>query len=263
MSQESANGSTALVEVKKDARLDAFAGLRDEVPVSASDVLMPSVLLMQAQSDLVEAEKVKSGSYVGSLEGNQLADRGESFEVIPFGFHKTWLSCKLVEGRQEFHSISHSPLPRTQFSGGDEFVNFETINYYILLPSEIAHGVYIPYLLRFKSTSYMAGRRMETFRAKLQEFGKPHCFSTYLIGSEQRENPKGKFWVSTVTSGRDTTENELKAVSHWNQLVKSGKVRVDESDLRGDGDLAGAPANDIPHPAATMSGPPPAADLVV
>lgn len=235
--------------VKKEAeenRIAAFGGLMDEAPVAATDILMPTLLLMQQMSKLVVDEKAKSGEYRDSLEGKLLAGKGEAVEVIPFGFHKTWVRFSKKDGQQVFEGIEpftaqNANRPREEIVEGVDYQNFETINYYVLIPEEIKSGVFLPYLIRFRSTGYMAGKRMETFRAKMAEFKKPHCFSTFLIGAEQVENAqKQKYWRPTVANGRDTTDAELSAVKHWSDMVKAGRVKADDSDLKGSASEAAA-----------------------
>lgn len=237
------------LQVKDDARLAVYGGLMDEAPVSAHDIVMPTLLFMQQMSKLVASDKAKSGQIVGSLEANLVADRGSSAEVIPFGFYKTWITFKTVNGQEEFvgvepYTAANATRKREDMIEGVPFKNYETINYYVLIPGDIKTGFYLPYLIRFKSTAYRAGKQLETFRAKLAEFKKPHCFSTFQITTEQAENSKGqKYWVPKVSWGRDTTPEELKAVEHWYGQIKAGRVKADESDLKTTTE-AEAPVND-------------------
>lgn len=220
-----------------DPRLSRYGSLMDDAPVQASDILMPAMLFMQPTSKLVTEEKARAGQIVESLGNKPLADKGALVEVIPFGFHKTVVTFKEVNGKQEYvgvepYTAANATRPREEFKDGEKFRNFETINYFVLLPSDIANGNAIPYLVRFRSTGYVTGKTMETFRARLAEFGKPHCFSTFKLGTKYVENPKGKFYVPTVAEGRDTTDAELKVVEHWQKMVKEGKAKADDSDLK-------------------------------
>lgn len=242
----------------QEKRIAAFGGLMDEAPVAAQDILMPTMLLMQPVSKMVQDEKAKGGEFRDSLESKLLAEKGKTVEVIPFGFHKTWVRFARKDGAQVFEGIepytpANATRQREETVDGIDYENYETINYYVLIPDEIKSGIYLPYLIRFRSTGYMAGKRLETFRAKMAEFKQPLCFSTFHIGSEQAENAqKQKYWKPTVTRGRDTTDAELQAVKKWNDLVKAGRVKVDDSDLRGtaseaapQGESAGDPDFDV------------------
>lgn len=236
------------VEVKKQAEVALYAGMMDDAPVAASDLVMPVLLLMQPTSKLVGDEKAKAGQFVGSLEKNLVAEKGAPIELIPFGVHKTWVIFKKEKEKQIFDRIEpvtdkNASRPREETIDGTTYQNFETLNYFAVLTSDIAKGFYLPYLIRFRSTGYKTGKTMETFRAKLQQFGKPHCASTFLLSAEYTENLRGKFYVPQLAWGRDTSPEELAAIKPWLETVKAGKAKVDDSDLR---------TEEAPHADATV-----------
>lgn len=225
------------IQKAEDTRLAAFGDLMEEDQVSGSDILMPTMLLMQPGSGMVTSEKARAGQWRGSLSENLLAEKGSTTEVIPFGFHKTWIVFKKGATKPEFVRVEpYNVRPtreREELVHGVSFQNFETINYVVMPVDEALKDTAIPYLLRFRSTGYIVGKRMETFRAQLQKAKKPHCFSTFKIGSVFKETEKGKFYVPTVEWGRDTTEAELNAIKPWIELAKAGRVKADDADLKG------------------------------
>lgn len=219
-----------------EQRLAAFGGMMDETPVSGADILMPALLLMQPVSGMVTKEKARSGEWRGSLAENLVVPKEQTTEVVPFGFHKTWVVFKKDRtGKQDFVRVepfSVRPIrERAEVIEGVEYQNFETINYFVMLAAEMANPTALPYLLRFRSTGFIVGKKMETMRAQLQKAHKPHCFSTFKLGSLYKENDKGKFYIPTLDWGRPTTDEELSALKPWVELAKSGKAKADESDL--------------------------------
>jgi len=219
---------------KETTDLTQYQGLMDETPVDAKDFLIPKLLLMQSTSTAVKEEKARVGEIRGSVGLSKIAEKEASVEIIPFSVYKTWVTLSKV-GNEFIGQVPLTPAnaltPREAIINGKEVLNYEALNYYCLLPSEIAGGMYTPYVVSFRSTSYMAGKALETHRAKLAEFKKPLPFKTFTLGSAPRKNDKGSFYVFTIAEARDTTEQELDAVKHWHNIVKQGAAKVDESDL--------------------------------
>lgn len=220
------------VKKEEDTRLAEYGGLMDETPIDSRDFLIPKLLLMQSTSTMVKEEKARAGEIRGSIDWNKVTEKEGSVEIIPFAVYKTWVTVKKKGNEyigQVPMTLANASKPREEIVDGEEVVNYETLNYYCLLPHEIATGVFLPYVVSFRSTSYLAGKTLETHRARLKEFGKPLCFKTFTLGCKQRENEHGKFYIYTIAEARDTLDAELSAVKHWNGVVKSGQARVDES----------------------------------
>ena len=211
-----------------------YDDLFDDTPVDKRDFLIPKLLLMQGVSKLVAEEKARAGEIRGSIDQNKIAEKEGSVEIIPFKVFKTWVTLA-KKGNEFISQVEMTPenynKPREEIVDGVEVLNFETLNYYLLLPEEIKQGMFLPYVVSFRSTSYTAGKTLETHRARLQEFGKPLPFKTFKLGSSQKKNDKGTYFVYTISESRNSTDAELEAVKHWNSVIKQGMVKVDHADL--------------------------------
>lgn len=225
-----------VVKGEADQRLAAYGDMMDGERVSANDVLMPVMRLMQPGSSLVASEKAKPGEWRGTLSENLLAPKADSVEVICFGFHKTWVVYrKPPGGKREFVKVEpytvRTRREREETIDGVLYQNFETINYVVVPVGEALSGTMIPYLVRLNSSAYMAGKKMESYRLKLELAKKPHCFSTFKVGSVFKETEKGKYYVPTIEWGRDTSAEELTAIRPWLELAKAGRAKADDQDL--------------------------------
>ena len=217
-----------------DISRGSFAGLMDETPVESSDFLIPKILLMQSMSTMVQEEKARAGEIRGSVNNNKLAEKEGNVEIIAFKMFKTWVTISTV-GNEYLGQVPFTPenclKAQDEVVGGVAVKNFKTLNYFCIVPSEIAGGVFMPYVVSFRSTSYKAGKALETIRGKLQGYGKPLPFVTINLGSVAKENDKGKFFEYTVTEGRETTDQELTAVKKWFDIINVENIKVDDSDL--------------------------------
>ena len=242
--------SKEIVKVDSKQGLAVISGLMDATPIATNDLIIPKLLLMQPVSSLVADKKAAPGDIVNSLEGKVVGNEKEALEVIPYKCVKTWVRFQDM-GRGKPRFVSQDPVtetdavrPRQEEINGEIFTNFETINYYCLRPSEVEAGEFLPYVISFRSTSYKAGKTLETFRAKFQDYGKPICIKTFKIGSRQEENDQGRYYTFTVEQGRDTTVEEMAQIKPWFDRVTQGLVRVDESELAGDSDKAAPEASE-------------------
>lgn len=220
---------------KLSPQLAQYGDLLDETPIDKNDFLIPKLLLMQSVSTAVQEERARAGEIRDSIDNKKIAEREGCIEIIPFSVYKTWITLT-KQGSEFIDQVPITPLnfskPREEILGGIEVMNFETLNYYCILPSEVESGMFMPYALSFRSTSYMAGKTLETHRARLQEFGLPLPFKTFKLGSSPRKNDKGNYFVYTISESRNTTPDELDAVKHWHRLIKAGETKVDDTDLK-------------------------------
>jgi hypothetical protein len=209
--------------------------IEHEAPIDAKDYLIPSLLLMQSTSELVKQELARTGEVRDSVSHNKIMEKGKKLEFIPFSVHKTWISLTAKGNkflRQVPYTVENCGWPREQIIDGVEVVNYETLNYYVLLPEEVKTGMFVPYILSFRSTNYRAGKTLETARAKLQEFKKPLAYKTFELSAVPQENDKGSWFAYRVAEARNSTAEELMAVKKWYDIVKSGRTKVDESALK-------------------------------
>lgn len=212
--------------------------------VLGNDIIIPKILPMQPSSDLVTDMKAQIGEFRDSLSGEKLGSIVEPIEVIPFHVEKYW--DILVEKGDQFEWDASIPLIEDPAKAGYndnlpwkdtvEGVNIKRVrrmNFYVLLPAQMAEGSSLPYIFSFKSTSFVEGKKvysqmyMRNVRAKL-----PPAAYTFKIAGVKTKNEKGTFIVPTVELGRRSTVDEIKEAFEWFKIVSKGGVRVDDSDLK-------------------------------
>lgn len=218
--------------------------------MKSSDVVLAKILPMQASSVLVTDGKATMGEFRDSLSGVKMGSIAEPIEVVPFHVEKYW---DIMEQEGENFKWKRSmPLiedPTKEgyndglaWEGEDLGVPVRRVrrmNFYVMLPSEIAAGTSLPYIFSFKSTSYREGRKLWTqmyvrnYRAKLAP-----CGYTIKIGGKKEKNEHGVFIIPNYELGRRINEQEYAECKQWFSMVKKGGVVVDESDVTGAADAA-------------------------
>jgi hypothetical protein len=219
--------------------------------VTARDIQIPKILAMQAMSKSVTSGEAKMGEFRDSLNGVVLGDTTKPIEFVPFYMEKVFVVLKKKAGAFKFHKV----VPITPQLEDQEFEVdaedgaekwYRTMNFYVLLPSEVEAGTAIPYLLSFRSSSARAGQKLATtmFMKNLKAGKTPASMAMELSGAKTT-NDKGTFIVMDVKERRPASDKEVAEAFEWVKTVKAGTVKVDHSDL--EGEATTAPAAQAPE----------------
>jgi len=216
--------------------------------VDGADILIPRLLLMQPLSESVGEDGIEAGDIIKSTTREAMKE----CEIIPLMTFKTWRIMELRDGKFEFKTI----VPITAENANEDWEWQENgihyrrdrvLNYYVLLPSEIARELkalkeleagnipdaddcLIPCLLGFTRTSTPAGKELATFFKKAQHFRIPPATQTFRLYSEFEKNDKGKYYIFKVEKARKTTMEELNVAKRWYDTLKTASdIKIDDS----------------------------------
>jgi len=234
--------------VAKEANELAVQNLNEwgEAPVlNAQDIIIPKILPMQPSSELVTDAKASIGEFRDSLTSAKIGSIAEPFEIIPFHMDKVW-DINEEDEDGNFKWVRTEPLiedatkpgyndnlPWQDTENGVAVKRIRRMNFYVMLPGEIAGGGATPYVISFKSTSFKAGKQMYTqMYMRNRAANLAPCAYTFKVGGEKQKNEKGTFIVPSVELGRKSTAEENAACLTWFKTIKKGGVKVDESDLK-------------------------------
>lgn len=213
-----------------------------EMGLDASDIAIPKMLLMQGLSQLVVDGTFQMGDLINSVTEEKLGDKNSPLEFIPMRAFKTWqVSLKITEpnGKVKYkfeRNIPFTPenanLPYEGLDAeGREVKNVLTLNFYVLLASDIPGGEAFPYVVSFRSTSKGAGKNLATHFVKQALLRKQPWSKAMLLGCYLDKNDQGPYYVLEVKPSRPTTAAEVEAVETWLPIIDSGKTKVDDSDV--------------------------------
>lgn len=242
--------TTAAAKLDKAAYDKAAWGAPEKL--TTRDIVIPKILAMQAMTKSVTEGKTKFGEFRESLSQKLLGDCDSPIEFIPFFRSLEYVVMRKDKKQFKFHRvepIGDDNEEWEQENEGHEERWYRTTNFYCLLPSEVAEGGALPYLLSFRSTSAKAGSKLSTtmFVKNLRPRGAPRHEETpagtvmQLMGSK-KTNDEGTFVVMDVMEKRPSTEEEVAAAFSWAQTVQQGNTKVDHSDLERDVNTRGAAA---------------------
>lgn len=228
MSKEVTNPESTEVAVPS---MDAFG----EAPVSASDVIIPKILVMQGLSKLVIEGVAKFGDFVDSVSREILGNINEkSIEFIPFHIDKVWIISKWNGAKYEFEKIEdvtamNENRPWEVETAEGKFKNEKCFNVYALLPEDMS----LPYVISFKSTSQKTGREIATqMYIKNRAAGLNQVAKAMTLSGIRETKNNNTFAVFKSAVSRPTTPEEQKAAYEWFTTIKSGAAKADDSDLQ-------------------------------
>lgn len=212
--------------------------------VGTSDVVIPKILPMQGLSQLVIDEKARIGDFMDSVSGEKLGSISEPIQIIPFMVQKFW---DIMEEDDEgnFKWVKSEPLienplekgyndnlPWSDKIDGVEVKRVRRMNFFCLIPKELAKGNDIPYILSFKSTSFREGKKLFTqMFVRNKKAGLAPCAFSFILAGVKQKNDKGTYVVPTLSMGPKATNEEVAKAFEWYKLIKGGGVKVDDSDL--------------------------------
>lgn len=247
--EETSMSTENAVAVKEQAGALATLNLNEfsaDVAVTANDFLIPKLLIMQAQSELVTARKAIFGDICDSISGEKKGTIDKAIEIIPFFVQKKWDIEEIkADGKKEWlRSVpmqDNASLP--DYNGnwawegtedGKKIRRIYRYDFFVLLPEDIAKGSPMPYVLSFKSSSVKAGKILmnemyvRNVAAKLLPFA-----NKFLLSGEMAKNEEtgGSYVVAKTTKGESCSEAQLQACVEWFRRIKSTTVIVDESDV--------------------------------
>ena len=214
------------------------------------DIVIAKILPMQPSSILVGDNKARIGEFRDSLTGVLLGEITAPFPILPFHVEKFW-DIMEDDGKGNFKWMKTEPLvenpvapgyndnlPWVDKVNGVAIKRVRRMNFYCMLPSQIASGESVPYIISFKSTSYREGRKLFTqMFMRNKRANLPPCAFVYALGGVKKENDNGKFVVPTLEIGRRASPEEVAECFNWYQTIRKGAVKTDESDVKNAADL--------------------------
>jgi len=245
------NTALAVKENADVALPEDLSGSWGSEGVDNADILIPRALLMQPLSDFVADKVAAAGDIIKSTTKEVLYTESvdKPFEFIPIMTYKTWRIMVMKDGKYVFHSLE--PMTATNVNdplewldGNQQFRRDRTINFYVLLPSEIKKEIValdklsgggipdtddclVPCLLSFTRTSFPAGKELATHFKKAQHFRIPPAVTTFILFSEFEKNDKGNYYVYRVAKSRKTAIEELSMCKRWYDTLQEASVVVD------------------------------------
>lgn len=220
--------------------------------ILASNIIIPKILLMQGLSELVSDGKAVMGDMVRSTTGEKLGNAEKPVEIIPLTYNTTWVKQEKVGNAWEYRgqepmTAANQDLPWQYEENGTQWKRTKSLNLYALLPSDVVaekaemekakngempdpDKALLPVMISFRSTSFNAGKVVNTHFAKARKFGLQGYVSTLKLKCYKEKNELGTFYVFDVETAGKTPKDAFEVCEYWRNIVASGKAQVDDKD---------------------------------
>ena len=196
------------------------------------DMLIPRLMLQQPLSDYVAKGKATPGDIVESINGDTVAKKGESIEIIPITTFKTWMRYKQVQGKWEFEeqvpfSVSNAGWQYEETKDGIVWRNDSVLNFFVLLATKLTE---LPHLLAFKRSSYHTGRKLSTHFQTASMKKMPAAATVFKLSAQLTTVDKNSFWTFNLEKSRDSKKEELSTAYSWWETLRSKNVKTDDDE---------------------------------
>jgi len=205
--------------------------------VTSDDVIIPKLLLMHGQSELVQEGKASQGDIVRSTDYTILATKGGQVEVIPFMMNKTWINKEYVDGKYEWRgeeplTPANSDLPWEYEKNGVEWRRDRAYNYYALVVADLKEGKFqLPIRLQFQRTSHKAGKQIANWFSECKMEKKPPALKHWLIGSELIKGDKHNYHIFKAEAGTGTKMEELQVCKKWFMQISQEREKFKDHEV--------------------------------
>lgn len=202
---------------------------------SNKDMVIPRLNLMQDISTLVKGGRARPGQIVNGTSGESLGGVDKKIELIPIMTFAEWLLYDVVDdgrGRTKDKYTgkvvcdkTNENWPQEAVENGKPIRRVRQINVLCLLPTDIDG---LPFIVSFKKTGTMAGKKLSTHFQVSAMKGAPAARQVFNLFSSMATFETYSFYRFEVETGRPATPHEVELAYHWYQLFKRGEAKAAE-----------------------------------
>lgn len=232
--------------------------------LSTSDIQMPSLILMQANSTFVdENDDINAGDFIHSISHESWGKKNsDPVDLVFFDMFKTIVQSNVSAAMNTWIGTQswlpeHDLIPYEEeriVEGQTMMVRTELCFNYMCFRTlevrEMAHPVTgevqfvaSPIVVKFKGASKKVGKRLNSTFSDYASVGAPSWATSFIISAKQEEKDGSKYWVWDFKRGEQTLpEVQLAAEKLCKEmdLVKDTMVVVDTDETPADIDITPA-----------------------
>lgn len=216
---------------------ETFGDFYEDVELTQQDMIVPTIKLMQATTELVKDDKAAAGEYRKST-GELLAEKNDELELIIFKLDKYFAINQMEMGQNGKEKVPGT-YRREEFNvdlarewefaqDGKEYRRELVYSFYVLVANSNGQEVFnqVPSIISFRSSAKKAAKtwlsKLQNMRASKQE---PHSH-VFLLGRSKETKGKNSWLIPTVSVGRPTTKDEQAAVTLWRNEFKTKEINI-------------------------------------
>lgn len=191
--------------------------------ISASDIRIGRISLMQSMSKLVIAEQARRGAFIeldGEVEVGYKTEK--PLEILIVKSFKYWIEKEGKKFKSRFAANDPNELKREEGNINRMYHHA----FYVILPHEIEEGIEMPYEIAFRSTDLQTAQKISKILLNMRRQEQASWNNTFSLTSTPKEKDGNTWFGSEVKLGRETTPEERSKCYQWFQQVTSKTVNV-------------------------------------
>lgn len=214
-----------------------------DAPISSQDIIIPKLLLMQGQSDLVMDGKAKVGDIVDNSTNEVVGGcNTKPLRIVPFLMEKVWIISEKKKGDQRFEFVEYQTVTPensnqawSETIGDIEIKREYTLQFYCLNPDQPD----LPFVVSFKSTSARAGKALSTqMYVRNRAAGLVPAAYIMELTSHKEKNDQGQYAVYETKPVDKTPDAVIGKCLEWLRTIKAGKTKVSADKAESAGNFA-------------------------
>lgn len=222
---------TQALAIQASAQERALA--MQELGVEASDLVIPSVQLMQGTSSLVGDDKAKLGDIVNMQTEEVLGSPDKPIKILPLKMYKTLRTYDVTNNGFKFmHEEPLTPANDKMDGEGQEngipVKRYHTMNFFVLLKSDLEKNEAFPCLVRFRSTGMNAGRALATHLYKRVHLRQLPYSQFVELSCRKEKKDTATYAVFSIGKPENASAEDIKVAQDWLATLATANVRVDE-----------------------------------
>jgi hypothetical protein len=209
--------------------------------VSAQDIIIPRILLMQPMSQKVTGGEAAFCEFRESLSNDLIGGIEAPFQIIPFHLEKVWIEFNVDDpNEKEFLQVVPITPQNQQLPYEYEYRDEDgklckgmrdyTMNFYVLRPEDIEIGAAIPYILSMRRSSLMAGKKLATqMYVKNTNAGKTPASTIMTVSCSKTTNDKKQTYaIMDIKPLKAAGDAYVREAFKWVSLIQQGKTKAHE-----------------------------------
>ena len=200
--------------------------------IESSDVQIPTLMLMQSNSTLIEQiDGLKSGDFLNSIDHSVWGRRDtENVELVVFYMFKTQIISDVTTGKKAWLETlpwnGSMELDPYEIEENGKLIRREKCYNYVCfraLDFQELNGKYVasPIIVKFKGGSLKNGKRLNEVFKGYARMNFPSWVLTINLTANQEEKDGSKYWAYNFKTGQQTfKEQQMAAAALCEEIQK-------------------------------------------
>lgn len=202
--------------------------------ISASDIIIPKLLIMQPTSEDVTGGKFKMGDIINSMTEEVVGGLDKPIMLHPFLCKKIFLMYKITKTgdkiKKEFYKVLEDKGQTYPFDSFD-YEGIQVQAYHTYQFFAMVEGNDIPVTMIFKSSAHKVGKQLFNVMYVMNKMAGLTPPAYWIEYGLKREKGEQSTWcVPVIKTSRKATAEEISKCAQWVAPLMSLQMRHDDED---------------------------------